>query len=117
MMMHPQTVQKVVLAACTLHNMMTNIRLSADIEDPNTHEFVSGEWRQVTNQLEGLHRRGQNVPSDAKKQREYLTLYYSGVGAVPWQDKMVGPLPEQHKEQKQQVPDDEDLDLDVPHLH
>ena len=67
--------------------------------------------------MEGLHRKGKNVPSVATKQREYLALYYSGVGAVPWQDKMMGPLPKRNKKQQQQVPDDEDLDLDVPHLH
>ncbi|XP_069776767.1 uncharacterized protein [Narcine bancroftii] len=117
MMMRPQSIEKVVLAACTLHNMMTDIRLSADREDPHTHEVAPGEWRQHTNQLEGMQRRGSNMPSVAKNQREYLTQYYSGVGAVPWQDKMMGPLPRQYKEQQQQqeqVPDDEDLDQHVP---
>ena len=116
MMMRPQTVEKVVFAACTLHNMMTDIRLSADREDQHTHEVAPGDWRQHTNQLEGMQRRGRNMPSVAKKQREYLTQYYFGVGAVPWQDKMVGPLPRQYKKQQEQVPDDGDLDLDVPHM-
>ncbi|XP_069766984.1 uncharacterized protein [Narcine bancroftii] len=118
MMMGPQTVEKVVLAACSLHNMMTDIRLSGVREDPHTQEVAPGEWRQRTNQLEGMQRRGSNMLSVAKNQREDLTQHYSGVGAVPWQDKMVGPLPRQYKEQQQQeqVPDDEDLVRDVPHL-
>uniref|UniRef100_UPI00358EEA32 putative nuclease HARBI1 n=1 Tax=Myxine glutinosa TaxID=7769 RepID=UPI00358EEA32 len=66
MMMRPQTVEKVVLAACTLHNMMTDIRLSADREDPHTHEVAPGEWRQHTNQQykEQQQQQQEQVPDD-----------------------------------------------------
>jgi len=45
MMQRPQTVTKIVLAACTLHNMLVDKHLAkmeqaADKEDPTTHEVI-----------------------------------------------------------------------------
>eukprot|EP00058_Branchiostoma_floridae_P013023 XP_002598511.1 hypothetical protein BRAFLDRAFT_66888 [Branchiostoma floridae] len=81
----PHTITKIVLAACTLHNLLTPTRAG---EDP-----VAPDMRDVENPLPGIrvvpfgHNTGTAL---GKRVREYLTEYYSGVGAVPWQNAMVG---------------------------
>ena len=98
MMQRPQTVTKIVLAACALHNLLADqnparIQQAADREDPTTHEVQPGEWRQQDqeNRLHATQRQSGNTGTAVgKRVREYLTEYYNGVGAVPWQNRMVG---------------------------
>lgn len=100
MVQRPETVTNIVLAACTLHNLLADKNLvrmhqAADREDPATHEVQPGEWRQQgqENLLHGIPRQpGNTGTAVGKRVREYLTEYYNGVGAVPWQNRMVGLL-------------------------
>lgn len=96
-MIRPWIVNRVVLAASTLHNIMIkDFRLLADREGPQTHKINLGEWRQDTNNLDDVQKRGRKLPCVAKDPWAYLAEYYTRVGAVPWQIKrlnqMVGPL-------------------------
>ena len=98
MMQRPQTVANIVLAACALHNLLADknparMQQAADREDPTTHELQPGEWRQQDqeNPLHGIQMQSGNTGTAVgKRVREYLTAYYNGVGAVPWQNRMVG---------------------------
>ncbi|XP_034033540.1 uncharacterized protein LOC117516795 [Thalassophryne amazonica] len=97
MMQRPQTVAKIVLAACALHNLLADknparMQEAADKEDPTTHEVQPGEWRRQAqeNPLHGIQRQTGNSAAAGKRVRERLTEYYSGVGAMPWQDSVVG---------------------------
>ena len=97
MQQHPKVIKTIILAGCSMHNLLitrnpNSILGEVDSEDPVTHDVVPGEWR--TNQrhhLVGLLRQSGNTAwADAKRQRDYLSHYYtSPVGAVPWQDRMV----------------------------
>jgi hypothetical protein len=90
----PERVELVVLAACSLHNMirtlypaLTNHLL--DHEDTNDHLLIPGEWRQgpLMENLEVL--RGNNSTNAGKAYREYLMKYFSSnAGKVPWQDRV-----------------------------
>ncbi|XP_070185252.1 putative nuclease HARBI1 [Littorina saxatilis] len=92
---HPKVATSVVEAAVCLHNLMRmryprlqNAEL--DIEDA-AHNIVPGDWRRRA-PMHGLYRvRGANQAStEAKRQREYLRLYFnSPAGAVPWQQDMI----------------------------
>lgn len=98
MMQRPQTVGTIVLAACTLHNLLADenparMQQAADREDPATHELQPGKWRQQVQEdtPQGIQRqRGNRSTHDGKQVREYLTEYYNGVGAVPWQNRILG---------------------------
>ena len=88
----PQRVELVVLAACSLHNLLVTdhpeqIRHSVDREHPTTHVVSNGEWRQgpVLTDLQVL--RGNNASNRGKAYRNILKAYFlSDVGAVPWQE-------------------------------
>lgn len=94
MLITPERAEKVVLASCALHNFMRN-QMPAftnhllDAEDPTTHEVTPGAWRtdKVMTALAAL--KGNNASKAAKLQREYICDYINGVGAVPWQDRMI----------------------------
>ncbi|XP_034039477.1 uncharacterized protein LOC117522184 [Thalassophryne amazonica] len=98
MIQGPQTVTKIVLAACTLHNLLADknpatMQQAADWEDLLTHEVQPGLWRQQDqeNPLHGIQRQiGNTATIDGKRVRDYLTEYYNSVGAVPWQNRRVG---------------------------
>ena len=51
MLQNPDTVQRIVIACCTLHNVLIDMDPRAlhalvDVEDPNTHAVRPGAWRQ-----------------------------------------------------------------------
>ena len=89
----PERAELVVLAACSLHNLMrtrfptlTNNLL--DAEDPVTHQVNLGEWREgpVMRGLEAL--KGNNATNAGKAYRNYLLNYFnSPAGSVPWQER------------------------------
>ena len=89
----PTNVITIVAAACVLHNHIidkfpiVSIR-AADREDPETHEFIPGAWREVVD-LTPLERVRRNTSLNiAKQQREMLKHYYnSNVGSVSWQER------------------------------
>ena len=95
MLQKPSNVRVIVMACCTLHNLLIDkyprqvIRL-LDREDQN-HNIIPGQWRQNTEVMTGLQPAGRsNAYKDAKHQRKYLMHYYSSpVGKVSWQDKII----------------------------
>lgn len=91
----PETIAIIVEACVILHNLM-RMRYSAiqnaDMDQENAnHEIIPGAWRATTNMHDVDNIRGPNRDSTAaKKQREYLKLYFnSAAGSVPWQDRMI----------------------------
>lgn len=92
----PANVDSIVLAACTLHNVMRTRYPGRhahhfDREDPVTHDMIPGAWRDDDATLTALQgMRGNNATQGAKGQRDYLRAYYnSEAGSVPWQERMV----------------------------
>jgi hypothetical protein len=95
MRQQPEAVSNIVLACCTLHNLLrirypvVNIGL-IDAED-NEHHLVPGAWRNGVNMHDMENVAGGNLATKvAKRQRLYLTHYYnSPAGAVHWQNGMI----------------------------
>jgi hypothetical protein len=94
-MQKPDTVHLIVEACVCLHNLMrmsypTLQNAALDQEDAN-YNIIPGAWRAGANMQEVDQMRGPNRDSTAaKKQREYLKLYFnSPAGSVPWQDRMI----------------------------
>ena len=87
------TAKNVIIAACTLHNMLRQKQpghsLVADNEDAQ-HRVVAGTWRDGQD-LEPLQvERGNKCNKAAAKQRDLLKAYFnSPAGSVPWQDDYV----------------------------
>ncbi len=87
-----QTTTKLIMACCTLHNMMmqenpTDVVAAADREDVN-HHVVPGSWRRGIHKLRPLTiERGNKAGQAAQSQRNVLKHYFCGpAGSVPWQD-------------------------------
>lgn len=92
-----ETVDKIVRAACVLHNWLsTNYKAaymprgSVDSEDIDICEIVPGSWRSEIVQLPRIERVGSNNHSrEAKIVREAYTKYFTNEGRVLWQDRMI----------------------------
>jgi hypothetical protein len=91
-MITPDRAEKVVLAACTLHNML-RIRCPnawqglLDVEDEQTHLLNPGTWRLGPQMHNVAPLRGNTAMKDAKEQRDKIADYFlSPVGAVSWQE-------------------------------
>jgi hypothetical protein len=91
----PNTVSAIVMACVCLHNLLRDrkpkeVRQEADQEDAE-HNIVPGIWREDTPLVDGTSDFANHTTSKAaKKQREYLTHYYSSeAGSVPWQNDMI----------------------------
>ncbi len=91
----PETMKSIVLACVCLHNLMRmwypglqNALL--DLVD-HQHHVISGEWRNGANMQDVDNLVGGNRTTRiAKKQREYLKLYFNSPAAsVTWQDRMI----------------------------
>jgi hypothetical protein len=95
MLLSPERAELVVLACCSLHNMLrvlypNSINNIADIEDPVTHQVANGAWRADEQMIDPPLIRGNNATREAKLQRDYLCNYVnSPEGSVEWQDRMV----------------------------
>lgn len=93
--MNLESVDKIVLACCALHNLLRKkspsyLRPSSvDWEDTETGVFTEGEWRNETIKLFGLQRKKQVPDVLAEKIRDTYKMYYNEEGSVPFQDKMV----------------------------
>ena len=89
----PKRAELVVMASCTLHNMLTIShphvnRHLVDTEDPQTHDVTLGAWRDgpLMENMQALH--GNNSTQAGKAYRNYLAKYFvSDAGSVPWQDR------------------------------
>ena len=95
MQQNSETARLIVQACVCLHNLMqmrfpTLQNTVLDHEDLN-HDIVPGSWRNGANMVDVERARCSNKDSTAaKKQREYLKLYFnSPAGSVPWQDNMI----------------------------
>ncbi len=86
-----EEVKSIVLACVCLHNLMymqyPGLQNSLLDQEDDQHRVIPGEWQNVDNLVGG------NIyiyTRMAKKQREYLKLYFnSPAGYVPWQDRMI----------------------------
>lgn len=89
----PDKVTKIVLAACTLHNMLVQQRRHFytqkeifSMEEGDNNFLVersledTPEMTSLSRQIDYGHRHGREV-------REAFKTFYNGVGKVPWQDK------------------------------
>ncbi len=91
----PDTIRLIVEACICLHNLM-RLRYPAlqnaamDVEDAN-HQLIPAAWRAIANMHEVDNMRGPNHDSTAaKKQREYLKLYFiSAIVSMPWQVRII----------------------------
>ena len=94
-MTNPETVKKIVIACCVLHNLLSvrnprQLAAQADHENPETHEITKAAWREERRRLEALEAlQGNTATKAGKEHRDYLTSYYNTIGAVPWQDRMI----------------------------
>uniref|UniRef100_UPI00358F14B8 uncharacterized protein n=1 Tax=Myxine glutinosa TaxID=7769 RepID=UPI00358F14B8 len=91
----PETVDSIVLACTTLHNLI-RIRQPAALhhlvdEEDNSHNLVPGQWRQGMQLVDGVAGYQRNVGNAAgTAQRNYLKKYLnSEAGAVEWQENMI----------------------------
>ena len=64
--------------------------MALDQEDPDTHDYRPGAWREEVNQLTALSEasRGRSQ-NPAQRQRELLVAYVNGPGAVAWQREKI----------------------------
>nr|CAH7768106.1 unnamed protein product [Callosobruchus chinensis] len=94
----PDTIDRVVWAACSLHNWLRKTapshymsQQSVDREDFNTGEVIPGEWRQNINILHPVTRLGNNNGSQIAKRirQEYMT-YFTKENTLPWQWEKLG---------------------------
>ena len=93
----PETVVKVVLACCVLHNFLRTESPhrytptgTCDIESIENGQIRPGEWRNEKNIFEPLEQQGRNRCSNAAIEvRENYREYFNTVGRVPWIDKVV----------------------------
>jgi hypothetical protein len=88
----PERVASIVLACCTLHNLIRLRTKGADtgIEDAPgpAGSIVPGRWRHDV-QLDG-GRPAKNTDGNAgKRVREELKRYFVGPGAVDWQEESI----------------------------
>nr|XP_022910725.1 putative nuclease HARBI1 [Onthophagus taurus] len=95
-----QSVEKIVLACCTLHNWLRKTnptyisRGLIDYEDEN-HGIFPGSWRQEN--ISGL----QNLPPTAQRHpqrqaqqiRDKYRDYFNNEGTVPWQRQLLNDMP------------------------
>ncbi|KAJ8968124.1 hypothetical protein NQ317_002987 [Molorchus minor] len=87
------TVNKIVSAACALHNWLATTsrgtylsRGAIDEENVDTGELIPGNWRSEIRELRHLEKYGgRRTTLLSKKIRSRLTEYFSAEGAVPWQ--------------------------------
>ena len=90
----PRNVTKIVHATCVLHNLMIEERpqryLTATADQPVIQPGAPDYSWQDQQILDGLAANTRNTSYNAASiQRDHLRQYYSSVGAVEWQDRMI----------------------------
>ena len=95
MCQNPETLTSIVLACCTLHNIMRlrypGIHQGLGDEEDDNHRVIPGQWRQgaCLQDIEDVTG-GNRDTQVAKRQRLYLKHYYNApVGATAWQRDMI----------------------------
>lgn len=91
------TVDRIVYAACTLHNWLrynsTSTYLpngAVDTEDTNTGEVIQGTWRSESTGLKGIGHFSTNYYSkQAKSIRDEFRRYFTNEGQGPWQNMKI----------------------------
>lgn len=89
----PDTIDRVVWAACSLHNWLRKTAPSyymsqqaVDREDLNTGDVTPGEWRQNPSILHAVSRLGSNNANQiAKGIRQAYMTYFVEENTLPWQ--------------------------------
>ena len=94
MCLDPRKARNVVLACCTLHNMLLSKSTqsycpsgSIDYEDENGR-VIPGSWRRDINNTGNfisLPKCKERQPKNADDMQDILCDYVNGPGAVPWQ--------------------------------
>ena len=92
----PEKVQLITYACCVMHNLLIEKRPGQHLQDvvrvpvaPGAADDVS--WQTGDTLAELVRLRGNTGNKLAKAQRNHMCDYYnSPLGAVPWQDKMLG---------------------------
>ncbi|XP_076545678.1 uncharacterized protein LOC143305533 [Osmia lignaria lignaria] len=97
--LQPEKVEKIIFSACSqLHNWLRRcknenywLREIVNREDTEFGQIISGHWRQITRGLTSVHadRFAHNPARHAINIRNEYCEYFNGVGAVPWQLKMI----------------------------
>ena len=92
----PERVRTIVLAACTMHNMLrTQYPRSTshlvDREDRVNGQIKNGTWRDINTLVALEQMKSPTGTQAAKGGRDYLCRYYSHHpnGVVPWQERMI----------------------------
>lgn len=95
--MQTSTADKIVWAACSLHNWLGQTsasymtRQAVDTEDLNTGEVIPGLWRSEVEELTSVRNLGSNnYKKAAEEVRSLYKAYFWNEGSVPWQWKAVG---------------------------
>lgn len=94
----PETIDKVIYAACSLHNWLrktnpnTYIPAQAvDREDLNSGNIISGEWREHVSSLHSVSQIGSNnYKREAEEFRSSLAKYFMEENPLLWQWEKVG---------------------------
>jgi hypothetical protein len=92
------TVKKIVLATTVLHNYLRTRKMlqfdaveRTDHEDKRTGVITPGTWRSTYTEdgMVPIAVRGGRIASAPKSLRDNLSNYFIGVGAVPWQGRVL----------------------------
>ena len=90
----PEVATLVTSIFCVLHNIIRDRyplmqAPMLDREDQD-HNLIPGAWRTGYEMQDINWNLGGNISKKrAKGQRDLLKLYYSDIGSVPWQDRMI----------------------------
>lgn len=92
----PDKVTTVTLAACTLHNLLTEKRKYLytqrelySIED-NGYQYLEMQTHEENQQMQAIEKQlNSRYGRHGREIREVFKTFYNGVGKVPWQDKHI----------------------------
>lgn len=95
--LEPEKVERIVLAACSLHNFLRRkcAQYAApgfiDTETPTDRDAQNGQWRTQRHTLPPIGQQGSNnYAGNAKQIREEFADYFvSDLGQVSWQSEMI----------------------------
>lgn len=92
----PKNIEKVVIAACALHNFLINEQKTTYVshnmlyeEDRTDGSVISEGCDSHTSQMVPLNCRRGNCGNDAKAMRDKFMHYFMNDGELPWQNKHV----------------------------